>query len=377
MLRKRILVTLILIFIVGLSNAQDSLAFFKSLKYNGVVGLKAFNPYAADMPIMKGAIYFPSILGAEIFSPKIHASIDYRRVSFYSLSARDTNSDIAFSRIHSMIGLTYHFKRKDNTKRPVRIGAAYSIITTKYYFTSRYGFPSRMKGASLFIGIPINWLDIELRADPDQEEILDLDKYSLAFVYRFGSEKKSQFSNANKLNLLLGIHASLNRNYYNPNKGKDIFSPVMLLPEIGLQYEFPESNFSIEARQNLWLGFTAGDTKYDINGNMQHLFFGFSRSMIIKKINLNYGLSHAWIRDIGNRPMIPVTSPGAVEYYPEKGIAFTLSTPIRKINIEGRAIYAYHINRFMNSPVINKFDRYRISVGAIYKFNPQQKSNPM
>jgi hypothetical protein len=353
---------------------SDSLNFFRSIKFNGVAGFKIFNPYASYQPINKGALYFPLTLGIEAYSPDVRLSVDFRQSYFFSLSGRDSFSDISYSRKHTLIGLTYHFKRRSLDKRPIRVGLSYSHIKTKETFAAIFGFPSKMHGASVMIGIPLKWLDIEFRAEPDQEDILGGDKYSLGIVYRFGGkEKEVKTHGGNTFNLLVGAHASLNRNYYDPNNTGDLYSPVMVMPEIGFQYVFTNYNLSLEARRNHWLGFTGGDPRYDINGNMEHLFLGLSRQRMIKRQSFTYGLSYVWIRDIGSPVRIPVTANNAVEYYTEKGIALTVSHPIRKIDIEARAIYAYHLNQYINSPVINEFDRYRISFGAIYRINPLRK----
>lgn len=331
-----------------------------------------FNPFGDFNPIHDGAAYFPLVAGLEAYSPRLRISLDLRQSYMTSLSARDTNFDVIYLRKISSIGLTYHFKGNNENRRPVRVGIGFNLIKTNSKFEALLGVSPYMKGGTVFIGLPLKWLDVELRAEPDEEDVLSADKFSMAFIYRFGrKEDRQKYRNGNnELNFLIGIHTSLNRNYYNPNKGNDIYSAVMLLPEFGLEYLFTRYNIAMQARRNVWIGFTAGDPHYDINGYTEQIHLGAARVKKIKRKYFRYGIYYVLMRDMG-QSTAPVA--GAVEYYPEKGVAFNISWPVRKIEIEARAMYAYHISQYITSLVVNAFDRYRVSLGAVYRVDPLRK----
>jgi hypothetical protein len=206
-------------------------------------------------------------------------------------------------------------------------------------------------------------------------EIIDGDLFSIQFIYRYGDKARKQdikerAKNENVLNFIAGVKWQVNRHYYDPNK-QDNYNRIATTPEIGLEYYFSKTHKSIDIRRNVWLSIAAGDPRYGISGYSEQLFTGANHYKFMENGKaLKLGLSHVLMRDL---TVFPVQNGRNFIYYPEKGIAASIGYPVRNIDIEARGIYAYYIHPGINSKVVNPFDTYRISIGAVYRFNPLRK----
>lgn len=358
----RIVLFVALFFLHNNVNAQADSA--RHIRFSGFFGQKFFNPWAAYTPIYEGSVYFPTFIGAEIYAPQTHLSLDLRQEIFTSLAPNNRFGNIALLDKTTMAGLTWHFGTKKKRLEGWRLGLGYTYMTRRYALTSGNPTPEHYHGFTLFAGIPVSWLDIELRANPDQVDLIGGDKYSINFLYRFGaaSDFRRKPPEHWGISFIAGLKCSGNR-YHKNIFIQRAYGPLIFFPEYGFDVYSNKLPWTINLRRSLWIGIDAGNSDFTINGYLEYLSIGISREIPVFRRwqQPSFGIAHAWGRDLG----IFVQST-QVNYYSEYGIAFHLTVPIRKINIEAKTIVPYHFDPNVVGPKGSFKDR--MSVGFSYTF---------
>ncbi len=241
-----------------------------------------------------------------------------------------------------------------------------------------YLFPGflewKHKGVQLSVGVPLNWIDIELRTkirlDPTFASIVGASHYSLLFLYNVDKIRKTKFRNEKIIvNGLIGARFFLTNNI-RLLTGEDL-TPIGIAPLLGLEFLHRKTGLSLNLERDWWIAVNGGGLSRELKGYINSSFIGLGYHYQLRNNRfLRFKIGGSFISDFDfitwNSQNLDSDKARKLANYQVKGIGTMVSYEIQP----GTDIELKHTFPLIGD--VSFFNVTRLSVGLVYRYNPSK-----